>query len=72
MSTGTIYNFYIVFTKRGELLGGRSNSSTVQLERFVYGGGKSSTVEVTVGAQSIACAQSIAHSHMGDSICKKN
>ncbi len=25
----------------------------------------------TVGAQSIACAQSIAHSHIGDSICKK-
>jgi hypothetical protein len=25
----------------------------------------------TVGAQSTACAQSIAHSHIGDSICKK-
>jgi hypothetical protein len=25
----------------------------------------------TVGAQSIACAQSIAHSYIGDSICKK-
>jgi hypothetical protein len=25
----------------------------------------------TVGAQSIACAQSIAHSHIGDNICKK-
>jgi hypothetical protein len=47
MSTGTIYNFHIVFTKRGELLGGRSNSSTVQIERFFYGGGKSSTVEDT-------------------------
>ncbi len=26
----------------------------------------------TVGAQSIACAQSIAHSHIGDNTCKKN
>jgi hypothetical protein len=25
-----------------------------------------------VGAQSIACAQSIAHSQIGDNICKKN
>ncbi len=25
----------------------------------------------TVGAQSIACTQSIAHSHIGDNICKK-
>ncbi len=25
----------------------------------------------TVGAQSITCAQSIAHSHIGDNICKK-
>jgi hypothetical protein len=24
-----------------------------------------------VGAQSIACAQSMAHSHIGDNICKK-
>ncbi len=28
--------------------------------------------DITVGAQSIACAQSIAHSHIGDNICKKN
>ena len=32
---------------------------------------KTGTSEGTVGAQSIVCTQSIAHSHIGDSICKK-